>query len=302
MVNSRLTFRELADRLDLSVNAVHKRIQRLMKSGIIRTFTAKISLVALKAIPILVFGRSEAHTIEQTIRKLGDNESTFWVSVAGGNYLYIGAYLRDIFKLEPYVEYVKKEGAIQDPTVGIIHGDLVYEEQINAVYKKIIPAYGDAQLKSLDYQIIYSLHKNSRKPVLEIAEELGISVKTVRRRLSNLIQKGLIELSLEWYPDASNDIITIFHLYLKTHVDKDHVKSVLKKYLSPAFFFFSFSNLPNLIVGAIWTSTMKNLKEIYNSLRSENIFESVVPNILYSGHIFDTWRDDLVIEKGKPNL
>ncbi|MEM2129947.1 MAG: winged helix-turn-helix transcriptional regulator [Candidatus Bathyarchaeia archaeon] len=55
LANSRLSYRDLADKLNLSVTAIHKRIQSLIELGIIRKFTAKISLGALKAIHIMSF-------------------------------------------------------------------------------------------------------------------------------------------------------------------------------------------------------------------------------------------------------
>lgn len=48
MQNSRRPYRELAEILHLSINAVHKRIQELIKIGIIRNFTAKIDLSAFQ--------------------------------------------------------------------------------------------------------------------------------------------------------------------------------------------------------------------------------------------------------------
>lgn len=286
--NSRLPYREFADKLGLSVNAVHKRIQALTESGIIRTFTAKVSLSALKALHVLVFGSSEAHSVDETCEKLGKNDSTYWVAVAGGNYLYVGAYLQNISELEPYVAYVKKEAQMSDPTVGIVH-----EEPLLPPREKT--------LHPLDYQIIYTLHKNSRKPISEIAEEISVSAKTVRRRLSRMIHEGLIELSIEWYPDVSNDIMTIFHLHPKASADKIKISTLLTKKYSPnAFFSWSFSNLPNLLLCVVWTSSMKELRDIRRGFQGEEVFESVVPNVLYTGHIFDTWRDKLVLEKGAP--
>ena len=45
--NSRLSYAELAEKLNLSVNAVHKRIQLLIETGVIRMFTAKVGLQSL---------------------------------------------------------------------------------------------------------------------------------------------------------------------------------------------------------------------------------------------------------------
>ncbi len=290
--NSRLSYSELADTLGLSVNAVHKRIRELTESGIIRAFTTKVSLYALKAIHILVFGRSMTQSIEEVHKKLREKDSTYWVAVAGGNYLYVGAYLQNLSELEPYVAFVKKEAQMPDPIVGIVHFDTDLPFSLTPQ---------DITLYPLDYQIIYALHKNSRKRVSEVAEELGVSAKTVRRRLSKMIHEGLIELSIEWYPDVSNDIMTLFHLHLKAYADKSKVGSLLvKKYSPNAFFFWSFSNLPNHLICVVWTRTMKELRDLRKRFESEEVFESIVPNILYTGYIFDTWRDKLVLEKGAP--
>jgi len=285
--DSRLSFSDLADRLNLSVNAVHKRIQALKQSGMIRAFTAKLSLSVLKAIAVLVFGDSEAKPEEEVYKKLQSNDSTYWVGVDGGNYLYVGGYLRNISELEPYVAFVKKEATMRNPAVGII-----------APGEPLVSNL-ETSLRRLDYQIIYSLRKDSRKVIPEIAEELGVSAKTVRRRLSKMIRDGLIELSMEWYPDKSNDIFTMIHIDLKASADKSKMNSLLmSKYVPNMTFLWPFSNLPNFILTMVWTNSMKELQDICQRLQGEEGIERVIPHVLYTGYIFDTWRDKLVVEKG----
>lgn len=292
LMNSRLPYRDLADKIGLSVNAVHKRIQALVESGIIRAFTAKISLSAFEAFGVLVFGRSQTQSIDEACEKLGNHDSTFWVGVGGGNHLYVGAYLRNISELEPYVDYVKKEAQMLDPTVGIIPPET---EPPSSVTPR------DTTLHPLDYQIIYALHKNSRRSISGVAEKLKISAKTARRRLSRMIREGLIELSMKWYPDASNDIATVFHLRLKPSADKRKVGYMLvEKYAPNVLVFWHFSNLPNHLICIVWTNTMKELRDIRESFESEELIQSFVPNILYTGYIFDTWRDKVLLEKGRP--
>ena len=292
LANSRIPYRSLADKLGLSVNAVHRRIQTLVESGIIRTFTAKISLSAVKAFGVFVFGRSETKSVDEACEKVGNHDLTYWVGVGGGNYLYVGAYLQNISELEPYVGYVKKEAEMPEPNVGIIPPETDFS---------FLVTKRDTKLSPLDYQIICALHKNSRRPVSEVAEELRVSTKTVRRRLSRMIREGLIELSIQWYPDVSNDIMTFFHLYLKASADKSRVGSLLvEKYAPNVLFYWSFSNLPNQLMCPVWTRSMKELRDIQKSFESEELFESTVPNVLYTGYIFDTWRDKLLLEKGTP--
>ncbi|HYB93294.1 MAG TPA: Lrp/AsnC family transcriptional regulator, partial [archaeon] len=171
------------------------------------------------------------------------------------------------------------------PTVGILT-PLINLSNVGPIQNMLYP---------LDRQIIYSLHDNSRKSIAEIAVELGVSAKTVRRRLSTMIKKGLVELSIQWYPDASNDIITVIHIRLKPAVDKDAGANILKNYFPNTLFYWSFSNLPNELFSVVWTNSMKELREIQQRLAAEKTVASIISNILYTGYIFDTWRDELIL-------
>jgi Lrp/AsnC family leucine-responsive transcriptional regulator len=209
--NSRLSYGEMAEKLGLSVNAVHKRIQLMVEAGVIRKFTAKVSLKWAKAIIVFISGISQMSYVHWLPDKLRTQGSIYWLAVGGGNYLYIGAYIKSLNELEPLVSYIKKEVAIPEPTVGIL-GSSVLPPPVHP---------SDVTLHELDRQIIHSLKDNSRKAISDVAEELGISAKTARRRLQRMIRNGLIELSLEWYPDVANDIMTLLQLHLKPEVDKN---------------------------------------------------------------------------------
>ena len=119
LANSRTPYRELADKLNLSANAIHKRIQSLIEMGVIRKFTTKISLPALQAVVVTLYGKSEAESVANLHKKLGTHGSIYWVTLGGGNYMIIGAYLRSMQEIEPLVEYVKKEALMPNPVIGL---------------------------------------------------------------------------------------------------------------------------------------------------------------------------------------
>jgi Lrp/AsnC family transcriptional regulator for asnA, asnC and gidA len=281
--NSRTPYRELADKLNLSANAVHKRIQSLIETGVIRKFTTKISLDALQAVVATLYGKSEAESIANIHEKLGKHGSIYWVTLGGGNYMIIGAYLRSMQEIEPLVDYVKKEALIPNPVIGI-HSPGPTHLRSNS----------EKTLHSLDRQIIYALSNDSRKPISDVAEDVGVTAKTVRRRLSSMTRKGLVEFSIQWFPDTSNDIITTMQVRLKPDANKSKVSGILKKYFPNLLFSYQFINIPNELFCLVWTNTMKELKEIQQRLENEETVASIVLNILYTGYIFDTWRDELV--------
>ena len=283
--NSRLSYRELADTLNLSVTAVHNRIQTQIDQGIIRKFTARPSVLASMAIHVFVFGSSKASSLHDVRLKLEKHGSIYWLAVGGGNFLYIGAYLRNISELEAVVNYIKEAAEIPDLTVGITTSPLNVPL---SVLEKI-----DTRLCKLDYQIINSLKDDSRKATAEIAEELNVSAKTVRRRLSRMMKNHLVELSIEWYPDHSNDIIAVFHVRLKPEANRNTPDALFKKFLPNVMFYWSFSNITNTYLFFVWTSTTKELKEIREHFESEPLVQSAVPNVIFTGYIFKTWRDQI---------
>ncbi|MGQ9690635.1 MAG: Lrp/AsnC family transcriptional regulator [Thermoproteota archaeon] len=118
--NSRLSYRELANRLNLSVTAVHSRVQSLVEQGVIRRFSARVSVRALKAVVAIVFGLSEAVLVQVLHEELAKNGSVYWLGIGGGGFLYVGAYLRSILEMEPLLNYVRKAVGLLEPTVGIL--------------------------------------------------------------------------------------------------------------------------------------------------------------------------------------
>jgi DNA-binding Lrp family transcriptional regulator len=141
LANSRLPYAELAKKLNLSVNAVHKRIQSLVEAGVIRRFTAKVSHFAVNSVHVFIYGNSQIGNIHGLAGKLKTQGSIYWLAVGGGNFLYIGAYLREVHELAALVAYIKEEAEMPEPTVGIM------------ATPPVLPAFNpdDKALYALDY-------------------------------------------------------------------------------------------------------------------------------------------------------
>jgi len=285
LVNSRTPYQVLAERVHLSVNAVHKRLQTLIEEGVVQGFTAKPSLYALGAYDVLIHGQSRASPVSDAMKRLSSNDSVYWVTVASGNYLYVGCYIRSIAELEGVAEFIRGTAEIPEPKVGIINWG-------GAPPTPVKP------FDDLDWQIIYQLKDDSRKPLAEIAETVNASAKTVRRHLDDMIQNHYIDMGLKWYPDKGNDIMTIFHARTRPGVRLNQ-QDFTMRYLPNLLYTMTFSNLPGEHLLVTWTRSMKELKELGERIEREGVFESVSPNILYTGDIYPTWRDKLTEERGK---
>ena len=106
--NPRMPLQGLAKRLAISRQAVHRRLEVLTKIGVLQGTSARVSIRYLDAVTVLVFGRSRTESIEETLNRLGVSSLTRRVVVAGGNFLYVVGYLREISELGDYVEFVTR--------------------------------------------------------------------------------------------------------------------------------------------------------------------------------------------------
>lgn len=287
LANSRTPVRELGEKLGLSVAAVHGRIQTLREAGIIRAFTARIGLPKLQSTTVLVWATSRIASNEEVVSRLRKDDHTYWVAFGGAGTVYLGAYLRNLTELDGYVSFVSREAELAEPVVGLLPmGPGLPDEPV---------------LDRLDCRILRAMRRDARKPIADVAEELGLSAKTVGRRLNRMIADGSAELSLEWYPDAANDIISMWHLDLKPDADREQASALLmNRYAENGLFVMPLSNLPRILLFATWTGSMKDTKDLRIRLSNEAPFARAAPNVLYTGHMLDTWRDALLVKWAGP--
>lgn len=285
MANSRTPYKRLAEGFHISVNSIHKRVKSLVQQGVIKHFKARLGIANFPNISnIVMFGVPNVKDKKLILNKLGENEYIYNISRASGNLFYIHAFIRNMNDLDSLVNFIRKTGKISDLTVGI---DRAMPPILIKDKKKVT---------KLDYLIVDSLKDNSRKTISDVAEEVGASTKTIKRRLDNLIENYLIEFYLDWFP---NLIFTMIILKLKSDSlmdDKDFENSLKKTYGSRTVYSWTFSNLPHVKLICVWTESMKELQDIESSLLSEN-YDSVEVTVLIEGNNFPSWRETHLKEK-----
>jgi len=280
--NSRLTFRKLADMTDMSVSAIHKRIRNLEDDGIINAYVARPSILALKYLWVAIFGTSNAKSLDLVSKELGQHENISMVSITGGKFLYIKAYLRDISELQEYSSYVSRVAHISDPSIGIV----------NVPYITI-----PEPLTRIDYKILKTLNREARKPITEIADDIGISAKTVRKRLNRMIEHKLVSFTIQWTPMYENSYFTLFYLFLNEGTNLNStIQHLNKKFSRNIAYCLTFSNIPNLILLFTLTRTSKDSQRIQEELLTEG-FKDIIPHIFISIKWYDCWVDQLLRTK-----
>jgi len=280
--NSRSTFRELADITDMSVSAIHKRIRNLEDDGIINAYIARPSLIALKHLWVAIFGTSNAKSMELVSKELGQHESISMVSITGGKFLYIKAYLRNISELQEYSSYVSKMAQISEPSIGIVNVPYITTPE---------------PLSSIDYKILKTLNRDARKPTSDIADDIGISAKTVRKRLNRMIEHKLVSFTIQWTPMYENSYFTLFYLFLNESTNLNStIQHLNKKFSKNIAYCLTFSNIPHLILLCTLTKTSKDSQRIQKELQTEG-FKDMIPRIFFSIKWYECWVDQLLRTK-----
>ncbi len=244
----RVSLQELARRLGITRQAVHHRMRALTELGVFRGTTAAISIHYFHAVPVVVMGPSSAPSAEEVLARLGESELTRRVVLAGGNFVYAVGWLRDLSELEGYTEFVRTAARMQEPTVGIYSLDprLMPEYTVDGIGRR---RESDRELSPLDLEIVASLADDARKPVAEVAAELRVSGKTVRRHLDRMRSEDLLELGARVELPSGGDMFFLAHVTLREGVDPVRTASrLLARYPFRGAYVRAFTNLPALLV------------------------------------------------------
>ena len=292
VANSRRPQRELADELGIGVAGVHRRIQSLVDEKVVRGFTANISCEYLHAVRAQVDGVCECQSVEDTLDRLGAIGPVSSVLTSAANLTALTLILRRIEDLGPTVEQIREILQMPKPKVTISTKIYVGAEPVGRDFTS------DRELSRIDYRIINSLHCNARKPIIDVADEIGITPKTARNRLDVMEREGSIEYNLNWEPARTTGACFIIRIDLKPGVDRSEFINQLNKRFGARFIVtFAHSNELDYVCGYCWTPTIGQHSDLVGALRTDDKVRGVRSGIVQGEWALETWRDRLLKER-----
>jgi DNA-binding Lrp family transcriptional regulator len=296
--NSRVPFRDLAEALGMSVQSVHKRVKALTDAGVLRAFTANLSMKFLGAVPAGISGHTEADSADDMARGLGKDDSSVIVHVSG-DFLSVMVLLRSIGDMDRYVEFMRREARVVAPSIF-----LPSAMGFSRLDRQNAPME-DVSLTPMDYRIILSLHRDSRKELVDVANELGVSAKTVKRRLTRMTDAGAVEFGTEFDLGAQSGISSLMVMDVKPGVDRGRLLGQMRDRLGPRVIFMgTYSNVPSGLFAFIWSATMKEQRETEAYFREDPAVAAFKGYLIQNKYQFATWRERLLEDRagGKPGM
>jgi len=290
--NSRIPQRDLAHELGIGVAGVHRRIQSLVEQGVVKGFTANLSRSYLRAVSAQVDGVCGCQSVAETLDKLRKNGSVESVLTSAANLTSVTLVLRGIEDLGPTVEQVRDILRMPQPKVTISTMIYVGTKPLGKDFT------GDRELSRIDYRIMNSLHHNSRKPIIDMADEVGITPKTARNRLELMEKEGSIEYGFDWDPARTAGASFILRIDLRPGVDRSEFINLVNKRFGARFILtFVHSNEPDYFCGYCWAPTVAQHNELIGALKADDRVRDVRSGIVQEEWSLETWRDRLLKER-----
>ncbi|KQM11794.1 hypothetical protein AOA80_06160 [Methanomassiliicoccales archaeon RumEn M1] len=285
--NSRTPYSELAKALDTSVQNVHRRVQALMASGTLTNFNAAFSILAARGIWIMVHGRSLAPSSYKVLEELKKVPGMDMAMVATGKYMYLSGVVSDPNRMGDFVSSVTRTAQLSSPEVGVVQFPLPLPGSEPVVYP-------------MDVRIVHALSKDSRRLVTEVAEELEVAPRTVRRHIERLDREMLVHFSVELYLNRTSDLFTALHLTVEGGQDREKAAMAMIKQLAlREIITYNFGDRPEQFIMVFWSPSIGSLNEAIADLERSGVFEEVCPRLILDARYYEGARSLTLPVRGK---
>lgn len=223
-LNSRQSLKELARQARLSKNAVAYRLKNLQELGVIKHFATVLNVGRLGLISFRIYLKLQGATPQkeqEIIDFLKAQDIVTWVVSIEGDYtLGAVAMTKSITEmnalwrtlLEKYMNYIADRSLAIMTKVSFFSRAYLLGKKQNTYELTYVTEPIIADVDETDIAIIRLLAPNARMPIVEIAEKLGLSPKTIVQRIRALQQKNIIV----GYTIAI-DLEALGYKYFKTH-------------------------------------------------------------------------------------
>ena len=198
--NCRTPYRTLAKQFGMTANAVKKRVQKLIDTGVIVQFTADLSPAMVNGDNfVAIISTDGGEKEEECLNLIGSHILVREVGIlSGSSYLAMGTSigsesLRDLgsfLRGIQNVDNVELHSLVKDAN----HGKRT-------------------ELTKLQLRVLKCLVKDPRMPTNEISEITGLTVRRTRTTIKNLLESGAVSLGIRWNLSAGDGFVFLLRIH-----------------------------------------------------------------------------------------
>ncbi len=274
---------EAAEVLDENVDLVRDRIRRMEESGLIQGY---------RVFPNMrLFGLQLAshHFTADPEEKRGVLDRLSAVDGVVGVYDYVS---QDVC-----VDLSYRNAEQRDRRLSLIADLIQAEEGPFGFYERDFPDV-DRELSPLDWRIVAAVRDRARRPLSEIADDVGVTPKTIRKRLGRLREEGSIDVYVDLDLTKAAGVVTFGFAFWFPPADHDEIVNRLLK-LYDDYYLAAWKPPPNGLGTFdmdLFANSLAEMRELEDQATRVPGVDRVACLVPKGGFYNEDWIDELIQE------
>ncbi|MFW9976456.1 MAG: Lrp/AsnC family transcriptional regulator [Candidatus Thorarchaeota archaeon] len=273
--NCRITYRELADRIGISPNAIKKRITNLIESGVIHEFVVQLRN-----------RMADATLVISAITTDGAEDRSVFYEAINEHPATLGVFPQ-IEK--SYILYSQCIGLqqVNDLSIHLRGIDHVSELEMHIIGEQPLPDGRTSDLTKMQLRVLKTLIDDPRKQIVEICQESGLSARRVRKTLEEIHENDSIHFAVFWNVNMGEG------LYFMARVEFDArstnsktLEAELKEHL-PVEYWYSYVSATEPVMFSVFVvKHTRDMQDVATKVKNMHGVISVRNMVLYPVQIF----------------
>ncbi len=279
LFDGRMSYELIAKKIKLTPYLVKKRINNLVDMGVIMKFTTNLNF--------LMFQKSVCYTLadvkqgtdqQELIERIGQLDEVSGGAISLQNKMQIIHIYSDDYEFKKNLEKLMQFKEIQNTEnfILLIPPDLDFKNK---------------RLTKTDWKIVNCIKDNCRKTDVEIADELGISSKTVKRRLSYMRENNIILFMIDLDTSAADFLSYLLIVKFQRIASEsfNKVMQIVKNY----FYVWRVANQEAFII-TVFINKLREIDEHVKEIENIPYVKEVISFVPTKMFYFENWIDKLI--------
>ncbi|TFG96389.1 winged helix-turn-helix transcriptional regulator [Candidatus Thorarchaeota archaeon] len=271
--NCRLSYQYLADKLDLTANAVRKRIDRLIERGVIVEWSISLSPAMIDSqyafIEILT---DETLNHDELFKQFYDRPEIYVIlPLTTGDFVLHAFYKgsEGLLELGSFLRQLK----------GVIEARIHPTTTFNGI---------KTEINSLQIRVLQSLVKDPRMSISQIALETGLTARRVRKIVDHLIESKSFIFDFTWNPNAGESMAFIAKIgYDPRHGTSEEIEKRIRENYNLEYFYSHISAIEPVMFSVFMIHHIFDMEKIVNQVRKYPGVKILKPLIYYSATVIE---------------